>query len=223
MNRILIVVAHPDDEILGIGGTIKRMTNEGQKVNVLILGEGLMARDGSADENDLEQLKQCSRNAAKILGIEKVYFSNLPDNMFDSIPLLKIIKEVERHINIVNPNIVYTHHYGDLNIDHQITFNAVTTAIRPLKDSIIEEVYTFETPSSTEWNLKTEKTFQPNVFVDINDTIKFKLDAMECYHTELKEYPHPRSIKALKIIANSWGINIGKEYVEAFRLIRKII
>lgn len=138
--------------------------------------------------------------------------------------LLDIIKEVDKYIQRLKPQIIYTHHYGDLNIDHRRTFEAVITASRPVGEYPVKEIYCFETPSSTEWNFKYGgNVFKPNVFIGIDDTIDAKLKAMECYKSEIRDYPHPRSIKALEIIAARWGTVVGKKYAEAFELIRKVV
>ncbi|WP_427338095.1 PIG-L deacetylase family protein [Caloranaerobacter sp. DY30410] len=226
MSKILVIAAHPDDEILGVGGTVKKHVNKGDIVDCLILGEGMTSRGKKREDTDkkiLDKLHEDTLNAAKIIGYRNVYFSNLPDNRFDSIDLLDIIKEVEKYVDMLKPDIIYTHHYGDLNIDHRKTFESVITACRPVGEYSVKEIYTFETPSSTEWNFKYEDNiFKPNVFIDIEDTIKDKLDAIACYKTEIRDYPHPRSLKALKIIAQRWGIIVGKKYVEVFELIRKV-
>ncbi|WDV46147.1 PIG-L family deacetylase [Clostridiaceae bacterium M8S5] len=225
MSRILVVSAHPDDEILGIGGTVRKHVNKGDTVDCLILGEGLTSREGKGNckDNKLNKLHTDAIKASKIVGYRELFFSKLPDNRLDSIDLLDVIKEIEKYILKLRPHIVYTHHYSDLNIDHKITFEAVLTACRPVGDYSVKEIYCYETPSSTEWNFKYESNiFKPNVFVDINDTLNAKLDAMACYETEIREYPHPRSLEALKIIAQRWGTVVNKKYVEAFELIRKV-
>ena len=226
MNKVLVVAAHPDDEILGVGGTLYKHINNGDEVYCLILGEGMTSRKDNrldTEERKLEKLYSDTFNAAEIIGFKDVYFSRLPDNRFDSIDLLDIIKEIEKHIAKINPDIIYTHHDGDLNIDHQRTFEAVITACRPVGDYNVKEIYAFETPSSTEWNFSYGDTsFSPNVFVDVKETIDKKLKAMECYQSEIRDYPHPRSIKALETIAARWGTVVGKEYVEAFELIRQV-
>lgn len=225
MQKVLIVAAHPDDEILGVGGTIRKHVQAGDEVNVIILGEGLTSRTNKREDtekNNIDKLNESANKAMKLIGYKKLYLEKLPDNRFDSIDLVDIIKIIERHIFVLKPDIVYTHYCMDLNLDHRITFQAVITACRPIGDYSVKEIYAFETPSSTEWNFKNGNVFNPNVFIDIKDTIDIKLDAMECYETEIRDYPHPRSLKALEIIAAKWGTVVGKEYVEAFELIRKI-
>lgn len=171
----------------------------------------------------IDSLHEDARQSAKIIGYKEVFFADLPDNRFDSVDLLDIVKMIGGYVNHLKPDIIYTHHYGDLNIDHRRTFEAVLTACRPVGEYSVREIYTFETPSSTEWNFNGKNNvFYPNVFVDIEDTIDDKLKAMACYQTELREYPHPRSLEALKIIASRWGTVVGKKYVEAFELIRKV-
>lgn len=226
MSKILVVAAHPDDEILGLGGTIRKRINNGDVVDCIILGEGMTSRTEKRDQtekSEVDKLQKDSIKAADIIGYNKMYFANLPDNRFDSINLLQIVKAVEKIMAEAKPDVIYTHHYGDVNIDHKKTFEAVLTAARPVGNEYPKEIYCFETPSSTEWAFGDEKNiFKPNVFVDIEDTINDKLKAMKCYKTELREYPHPRSLKALEIIAVRWGTVVGKKFVEAFELVRKV-
>lgn len=226
MSRILVIAAHPDDEILGLGGTIRKLVNKGHAAECVILGEGMTSRASKredADTNSLDGLKNETLCASKIIGFNKVCFSNLPDNRFDSMDLLDIVKEVDKYVQSIKPDIVYTHHYGDLNVDHRITFEAVITACRPVGEYCVKEIYCFETPSSTEWNFEYgAKTFKPNIFIDIEGTLEYKLKALECYKTEIRDYPHPRSIKALEIIAARWGTVVGKRYAEAFELVRMV-
>jgi len=227
MSNILVVAAHPDDEILGVGATVRKHVNNGDIVECVILGEGLTSRVQSRENFDRELLKDLhvqTLKAAEFVGFKNVHFSGLPDNRFDSMDLLDIIKEVDKHIQNFKPEVIYTHHYGDLNIDHRRTFEAVITAARPVGEYCVKEIYCFETPSSTEWNFKYgDNSFKPNVFIDVESTIDAKLKAMECYKSEIREYPHPRSLKALEIIAARWGTVVGKKYVEAFELIRKVM
>ncbi len=226
-NRtVLVIAAHPDDEVLGCGGTIARHTLQGDEAYCLILGEGITARyadRGKAKQEELKQLTLEAEQAASILGIKKVFFGNLPDNRFDTAPLLEIVKAIEEVKSEVKPDIVYTHHHGDLNIDHLITFRAALTACRPVKGESVTEIYSFAVPSSTEWNSPDAETyFMPNIFVDISETFGKKVEALKAYHSEVREYPHPRSPKSLEIIARYWGISAGIKLAEAFRLVREI-
>ncbi|MCR1974916.1 GlcNAc-PI de-N-acetylase [Clostridium sporogenes] len=225
MKKILVIAAHPDDEILGVGGTILKHTKDGDECFGLILGEGMTSRYNKrelADSIKVEKLHEDTFKAAKIVGYKKVYMENLPDNRFDSVPLLDIIKIIEEYIENIKPNIIYTHFGGDLNIDHKITFEAVLTATRPIGDEYVKEIYAFETVSSTEWNFSNPSNFKPNYFIDITETLDKKLKAMECYKSELREFPHPRSNKNLKASALNWGSVISREYAEAFEVIRII-
>lgn len=220
-KNILVVAAHPDDELLGSGGTILRNAKAGDDVYCLILGEGIMARaDGTKTE--LEKLHEDSRRAGGILGFKDMFFSNFPDNSFDSVSLLSIIKEVEKYVAKVRPQVVYTHHEYDLNVDHRLTSEAVLTACRPCNENCPQEIYTFETLSSTEWQSKHNKQFAPNTYVDIKATIEDKVRAMRAYKSEIREYPHSRSAEGIKILAQYRGLESGLEFAEAFCLVRKI-
>ncbi len=158
------------------------------------------------------------------IGIKKVFQADFPDNAFDSVPLLKIVKEIERVKNIVNPQIIFTHHIGDINIDHQLTHKAVLTATRPMENESVKTIYAMEVPSSTEWNSYSKETaFIPNVFVNITDFIDDKVRAMAIYKSELREYPHPRSLQFIKEMAKTNGVKSGLKYSENFILIRNII
>ena len=224
MNKILIVVAHPDDEVLGCGGTITRLNKEGYELYTLILGEGITSRDDVRNkgkrQEEIDTLRQQGNNANKILGVKEVFFFGFPDNRFDTIPFLDIVKTIEKVKKEIKPNIVFTHYEKDLNIDHQITYKAVITATRPLREETVKEVYAFEIPSSTEWSYPL--SFSPNVFYNISETMNIKLKALEEYKSEVKEYPHPRSLEAVELTAKNWGIKVGLNYAEAFKCVRII-
>lgn len=221
-KTILVIAAHPDDEVLGCGGTIARLIKEGFEVYTLILGEGITSRDDMRDrkrrEEEITELKGEAKEANKILGVKEVFFYDFPDNRFDTVPFLDIVKVVEKVKNSINPEIIFTHYEMDLNVDHQITYRAVITGTRPLKEESVKEIYSFEIPSSTEWRYPLN--FSPDVFFDISTTIDIKIRALEKYKTELKKYPHPRSLEGVKLIAKNWGIKVGLEYAEAFKVVR---
>jgi len=224
-NKILVIAAHPDDEVLGCGGTIAKYAKDSD-VYIAILGEGVSSRYDQKDEKEKKELialqKQCQK-AAKFLGAKDNFFFNFPDNQFDTVPFLKIVKKIEKIIKRVRPQKIYTHHSGDLNIDHRITFRAVLTAARPIKNCPVKEIYSFETLSSTEWAFqKMGGFFSPNVFEDISKSWKKKVKAMQMYKSEIRKFPHPRSGEAIIALAKKWGSVAGVKYAEAFELIRSL-
>ena len=222
--KILIIAAHPDDEVLGCGGTIAKLSSSND-IYTLILGEGATSRNITKEQKkkDVNRLREEAEHANEIVGVKKVFFESFPDNKFDMVALLDIIKTIERYIQEINPEVVYTQHYGDLNIDHRITFDAVLTACRPAEDNPVKKILSFEVPSSTEWNIQMASTsFNPNVFEDITKTIDKKVEAMSVYKTEVRSPPHPRSIKKIKAFAETRGGAAGMDYAEAFMLIREL-
>ena len=224
--KSLVIAAHPDDEVLGCGGTVSRLAEEGNEIYIAILGEGITSRYKKRDRADkklVERLHVNIKQVAKILGVKDVFTRKLPDNRFDTIPLLDVIKIVEALINDLKPEIIYTHHGGDLNIDHRVVNRAVLTATRPVKDQGVKEIYAFEIPSSTEWSFSHfHPVFRPNVFIDISDTLETKVKAMSLYDSEARVFPHPRSSEAIRAVARRWGSVAGCEAAEAFELIRLI-
>jgi LmbE family N-acetylglucosaminyl deacetylase len=224
--NILITAAHPDDEVLGCGGTIARMTAAGNKVFIAILGEGITSRYKQREEADqflLESLRERSHRVKCLLGAADLFMFDLPDNRFDTVPLLDITKLVEELIDKVRPDIVYTHHAGDLNMDHVITHRAVLTATRPAASCLVKTMYAYEVPSSTDWGFSQfHPVFRPNAFVDISSTLERKIEAMQIYDGEVRPFPHPRSAEALRAIVHARGSSIGATAAEAFELIRSI-
>ncbi len=226
MKKILVVAAHPDDEILGVGATIMKHISDGDEARCIILGEGQTSRMNILEkEKSKEVVSRLHKNtleAAKIIGYSKVDFADFGDNRFDSVDLLDIVKYIECVIKEYQPNIIYTHYEGDLNIDHQIVHKAVLVAARPVNEYSVEEIYTFDTLSSSEWNFSYLSKFNPNVFVDIEDYLDTKIKAMECYETELCIFPHPRSIEGIITQSKYYGMIVGKNNVEAFRTVRVV-
>ena len=227
IKRLMVIVAHPDDEILGLGGTLYKIKSETKcEIKVVILGEGITSRTSNFKiNNNKNKLKTHQNNiikAKKIIGYDYLNTYQLPDNQFDTIPLLSIIKIIEEEKKEFNPELVLTHHLGDVNIDHQLTFNAVNTAFRPQPGEEFKGVMTFETPSGTEWISQNDpRKFNPNFFVELKKTdIDKKIEAMESYEFEKRVFPHPRSPEALLNRAIYWGVGVGLNYVEPFQLIR---
>lgn len=226
----MIVVAHPDDELLGLGATMNRLINDFEiTTHVVILGEGITSRsDAHSPDNWETELKIHKENISKAqqaIGYHAKSIYDLPDNRFDTVALLDIIKIIEKEKESFTPDVIFTHHGGDLNIDHQLTFEAVMTACRPMEHETVKIIITFETPSTTEWRASSDPNhFIPNLFIEVSlGNIEAKIRGMEHYEFEKREYPHPRSPEALKIQSQRWGIALGKYYIEAFCIIRSII
>ncbi|MBF0329974.1 MAG: PIG-L family deacetylase [Nitrospirae bacterium] len=216
----LIIAAHPDDEILGCGGLIHKSFNQGDESYVLILTGGAETR------YDKEMEKALRENAVKAnfkLGTKEVFFEDLPNQQLDTVSLLSVTQIIEKYIDKILPEAVFTHHIGDLNRDHQIVSTATMTAVRPIPGQIVKKVYSYFVASSSEYNLLfCERTFAPNTFLNIRDEIDCKVTAMECYQSECRPYPHPRSGEALRSYAKYWGLSVGVEYAEPFVLVRDL-
>jgi LmbE family N-acetylglucosaminyl deacetylase len=225
-SRVLVIAAHPDDEILGCGGTAARLVMEGHEVHFAILGEGLTARHSQRTDADVSQLAILHRHAhaaSATVGVRNLVLQKLPDNRLDTVPLLEVVKLVETLIEKLQPQVIYTHHPGDLNVDHGVIHRAVLTATRPMAGQCVREIYAFEVPSSTEWAFSSlQPVFRPNVFIDVSATIETKIAAMACYETEARKFPHPRSPEALRAIAARWGSVAGCGAAEAFELVRAV-
>jgi LmbE family N-acetylglucosaminyl deacetylase len=233
--NILIIAAHPDDEILGMGGTILKHAKNGDKIRTIYLATGITSRRSSGQKNSakydindkekkemkkqIDELRKNTKKANNILNVNSFEFYDFPDNEMDTISLLKIIKTIENEIQKFKPEKIYTTHKGDLNVDHQITSQATLTACRPGTNKV-KEILSFEVPSSTEWNYPI--SFNPNFFVDISKELDKKLKAMTCFIGESRKCPHPRSSKNLQSIAYRWGSVSSTQAAEAFEIIRKI-
>lgn len=223
---VLVVAAHPDDEVLGCGGAIARWVQAGCLVHVLLLADGETSRATEqvvVDPELLKQRQQATRQAASILGCG-VEILAMPDNRMDGLELLDVVKPIEATISRLQPGTVLTHHVGDVNIDHRIVHEAVLAACRPQPGHPVHELLFFEVPSSTEWRPPGSlQPFQPNLFIDISTTLAVKLKALEIYANELREFPHPRSMRAVEALARWRGATVGVEAAEAFILGRQLI
>ena len=226
-DKVLVIAAHPDDEVLGCGGTIAKLKKEGSDIYVYFLAEGVTARYLQKDFNSekvkkeiLKRNQDCVR-ALRILGVKKnnIKFENNLCCRLDQVPLIDLEKKIEEKINIIKPNIIFTHWNNDLNIDHKIINHAVRVATRPINNDFIKEILSFEVLSSTEWNCT--EAFNPNYFVNIEKYLEKKIEAMELFTSEIREFPHPRSSENIKHVASRWGTVSGFRAAEAFEIIRR--
>lgn len=226
--RVLVVAAHPDDEVLGCGATLARLADAGARVSILILGEGATSRQDErrpAEVADaLEELSGSARRAAEVLGAREVWTEGLPDNRFDTVALLDVVKRVEAAKARANPTLVLTHHAGDLNVDHQVTQRAVLTAFRPLPGEEPADLYAFEVLSSTEFaGPAAGSAFLPDTYVDVEATLERKVEALRCYASEVRPDPHPRSPEAVRHLAAVRGRQVGRRAAEAFVCLRRVV
>lgn len=215
MIKVLVVAAHPDDEALGCGATIAKHTQNGDEVQIVFLSDGFSSRKNGEKRNNL------AIQSSKVLSCKKPIFLNLPDNRLDTIPFLEIVQKIEGVISDFQPRIVYTHHIGDLNIDHQIANKSVMTACRPQPGFCVKEIYAFEVLSSTEWQVPGVDVFTPNVFIDIENYIEVKNKILNIYTQEMRPPPHSRSIDNAVRLTQYRGACVGLNFAEAFVLIRK--
>ena len=226
-SRILVVAAHPDDEVLGMGGTIARATSYGSQVFVLFLGEGISARfpvgdyDNTSFREQTEQRMNSAKRAMEILGVGKTIYGTRLCGQFDTISVLSIVKEIEEVIDSFSPTMLFTHNPSEVNIDHPLTYKAVEIACRPARAISPKEIYTFEIICSGGWTF--ESLFKPNVYVDIDQTWNQKMRAWHCYEGEGRPFPFPRSETGLTALAQYRGMACGLSKAEAFRLVRKLV
>ena len=233
--NVLIIAAHPDDEILGMGGTISKHTSRNDDVTIIYMATGITARRELSNtkheinniskltqkkwQNEVEQLRLDAKKSAKLLSVKNVKFYDFPDNEMDGIQLLKVVKVIEKEIKEVKPDRIYTNHYSDLNVDHKVVYNAVLTACRPSNVSV-KEILCFEVLSSTEWSYPYN--FSPNYFSNIENHVTKKVNAMKLFKSEIRKFPHPRSPENIRNVAARWGSVCGFKAAEAFEIIRKI-
>ena len=226
-DSVLVVAAHPDDEVLGCGGTIARHACNGDHVQVLIVAEGATSRylqhDRHQVDEELSALARSAQKAGSILGADSVELLNFPDNRLDSVDRLDLIKVVEDRINQFQPQLVYVHHVGDVNVDHRRLHEAVVTACRPTPHHPVRRLLSFEVVSSSEWQPPgSAPLFQPNWFVDISEQWQLKYEALRAYASEMRPWPHARSLEAVEHLARWRGAQVGVEAAEAFSLLRQL-
>lgn len=222
-RTILVCAAHPDDEILGCGGTMARHAESGDSVHVIFVADGTGARKSRDAERMLTERREAAIKAASIVGCGHPHFLDYPDQRLDTIGLLDITQSIEGLLLKIQPDIIFTHHGDDLNADHRIVSEATMTAVRPIPGQKVVAVYGFETLSSTEWVFQSRGTgFRPNRFVGIEATLARKIDALRAYDFEMRDFPHPRSYETAAALAKLRGSTVGLGAAEAFTVLREI-
>jgi len=221
-KTVLVVAAHPDDDVLGCGGTIARHSAEGDNVHVIFMTTGVGAR-GANSAFELNERNAAKTKAMNILGVQTHHSLDFPDNRLDSLSFLDVVQPLETLVQSILPSTVYTHHHGDLNVDHRLTHQAVLTACRPQPFSSVKEILCFEIPSSTEWASPGSGIFIPNVFIDVANYWQKKSDALDAYHFEMRPMPHSRSLQHINALSVHRGASVGLLRAEAFQLLRKLL
>lgn len=216
--RILVVAAHPDDETLGVGGTVAMHVEQGHHVQLAILCGGGSLR---YSQERGPQARDEARKAAEILGVTDLVIRDLPDQRLETLPISEVAGEIETLVKSLRPDVIYTHFCGDINRDHRVLTEAVMVAARPYAAPFVREILMFETPSSTEWG-QLSPAFQPTIFVDITPALERKMKAFSCYSAELCAEPHPRSLSALRERAHYWGSLVNRQAAEPFVSVRSL-
>ncbi|MET0710653.1 MAG: PIG-L deacetylase family protein [Tardiphaga sp.] len=219
-DRVLVVAAHADDETLGCGGTIARHARQGDSIDVVFVADGVTGRgDTVLTDRHAAALKACS-----ILGTNAPVFFDFPDQKLDTLSFLQVVQAIEPVIERVQPTVIYTHHGGDLNLDHRIVHQAVMTALRPMPSSSYKAIYAFEVASSTEWaSSAIGEAFRPDHFVGIETTLELKIEALHAYSLEMRDFPHARSYEALRALAILRGASVGLPAAEGFVTLRSLL
>lgn len=225
MKKVLVIAAHPDDEVLGVGGTVAKLSAQGVDCHLLIVTDGSSAqyRDSDHLHEIIEAKKFETHRCANLIGFKTIHYGDLPDMKLDKTPHIIINQVIEKVIDVVQPDTVYTHFWGDVNRDHQEVYKSTLVAVRPVMGQMVKEVYCYKVPSSTEWTPnKADTMFMPNYFVDIEKFAEQKYKAFACYATELRDYPHPRSVQYLRETDKAAGLRVGLLAAEEFVLLRKL-
>lgn len=225
MKKVLVIAAHPDDEVLGVGGTVAKLSSMGVECHLLIVTDGSSAqyRDSDHLQEIIEAKKKETKCCSELLGFKSIHYGELPDMKLDKTPHIVINQVIEKVIDEVQPDTVFTHFWGDVNRDHQEVYKSTLVAVRPVMGQVVKELYCYRVPSSTEWTPnKGDTMFMPNVFVDITEFAEQKYKAFACYSTELREFPHPRSVQYLREADKVAGLRVGLLAAEEFVLLRKL-
>lgn len=210
---VLVFAPHNDDETLGVGGTISKLIKQNNEVYVCEVTSGSRYKTVQAE----------ALSAHKLLGVKETFFLNLPVGKLRNLDQPSINNKISEIVEKIRPQTVFLPFIGDMHIDHRETLESAMVALRPVQNPEIKEIYMYETLSETGWNLPScDKAFIPNVWFDITETFEQKIKAMQCYKSQLKDYPHPRSIDAIEALAKYRGSTVGVKYAESFMLIRSI-
>ncbi len=221
--KVLVIAAHPDDETLGLGGTIASHSSKGDIVHVQIITDGSSTQYPNRAIEMIERKKGEAECAMRLLGVENIEFGELPDMRLDCTPHIVINRLIEEKVRDFEPEIIYTHHTGDLNMDHRMVARSTMVASRPSSNGPIREILAYEVPSSTEWNgPHVTDLFVPNRFVDISNFLELKMKAIDCYESELRDFPHPRCPEVIRNYDQANGNSMGMKYAERFMILRSI-
>lgn len=226
MKQVLVIAAHPDDEVLGCGGTITRLSSEGSECHLLIVTDGSSSQYRESDHlhEIIEAKKLETKGCADLMGFKTIHYGELPDMKLDKTPHIVINQVIEKVIDEIQPDTVFTHFWGDVNRDHQEVYKSTLVAVRPVMGQFVKELFCYRVPSSTEWSSNRGDTmFMPNYFVDIEQYAEQKYQAFSCYSTELRDYPHPRSVQYLRETDKAAGLRVGLLAAEEFVLLRKLV
>ena len=227
-QKVLVVAAHPDDEVLGLGGALLKHHAAGDKISVMFMSDGVTGREFvynlEARNKEIQERKNMAFSAGTLFGSDDITFLNLPNLRMDNQYLMELTKHIEYRINEVVPDIVYTHFSSDTNVDHGVTHNACVVALRPVPNRRVSSLRLFEVCSSTEYSvISSGNDFIPNLFIDISDFADKKMDLIKCYDYEMRDFPHPRSDKSIKARDIYRGTSVGVERAEAFIEARRIV
>jgi N-acetylglucosamine malate deacetylase 1 len=226
--RHLIVATHPDDEVLGVGGTIARAVAAGEEVHVCYVTACYQPRPDEPDlpryaDGEREERQREARESASLLGVKGVHFLDLPNNTLDQVPHAALNRRIGACVEEVRPEILYVNHGGDVHKAHRLVYEACVVVARPLPGAVVRRLLAYEVPSSTEWGGGAfGAPFVPNVYVDVSPFLERKLRALEAYRSEVRAYPHRRSVEAVRLHAAARGSEVGVEAAEAFMLVREV-
>jgi LmbE family N-acetylglucosaminyl deacetylase len=222
-RNILVIAPHCDDEILGCGGTMSKFISQGHNIYVAIVTNGHLGAPELFTKEGTDKVRSEALAAHKILGVKETFFLDFPAPKLDSIPAYQLSIRLASIVADKQIETMYLPHRGDIHKDHRITYEAALVAGRPINNSPVKQILAYETLSETEWAPPFgDDAFIPTVFENIEGHLEKKLEAFRCFSTQIKEFPHPRSLKTIEILSNLRGATVGLSNVESFMLIRDI-